>query len=108
LGSAIRSDLVPPTIHNERGYHKIRKSLARRYDVALSDPNIQVVEANLDGDRTLVLRHEAIGGRLLDRDDAAAVLQHAANLWGYPVALEEVDSASQTMLREHDRVEPIG
>ena len=95
-------------IHNERGYHKIRKSLARRYDVALTDPNIQVVETNLDGDRTLVLRHEAIGGRLLARNDAAAVLQHVANLWGYPVALQEVDAASQAMLREHDRIEPSG
>lgn len=102
------ADYVVEAIHNERGYHRIRKSLARGYDVALTDPNIQVVEARLDGDRTLVLRHEAIGGRLLDRADAAAVLQHAANLWGYPVALEEVDSASQAMLREHDRVEPLG
>lgn len=93
-------------IHNERGYHKIRKSLARRYDVALHDPNIQVVASNLDGDRTLVLRHEAIAGRLLDREDAAAVLQHMADLWGYPVVLEEVDAASQGVLREHDRVEP--
>lgn len=99
-------DYVVEAIHNERGYHKIRKALARRYDVALQDPNIQVVEANLDGDRTMVLRHEAIGGRLLDKDDATAVVQHVADLWGYPVALVEVDVVSQMVLREHDRVEP--
>ncbi|MEQ8816843.1 MAG: SpoVR family protein [Thalassobaculum sp.] len=93
-------------IHNERGYQKIRKALARRYDVALQDPNIQVIAADLDGDRVLVLRHEAIAGRLLDREDATAVLQHVADLWGYPVALEEVDAASHDLLREHDRVEP--
>lgn len=93
-------------IHNERGYRRIRKSLARRYDVGLHDPNIQVVESNLDGDRTLVLRHEVIGGRLLDREDATAVLQHVADLWGYPVALEEVDATGHGVLREHQRVEP--
>ncbi len=93
-------------IHNERGYRKVRRALARRYDVAVGDPNIQVAETNLDGDRTLVLRHEAIGGRLLDLDDAVAVVQHVADLWGYPVALVEVDAESQRVLREHDRVAP--
>lgn len=93
-------------IHNERGYQRIRKALARRYDVALQDPNIQVVQADMEGDRTLVLRHEAIGGRLLDKGEAAAVLQHVADLWGYPVALEEVDSAGGQMLRQHDKVSP--
>lgn len=107
-GDADEPDYLVEAIHNERGYQKIRKSLAWRYDVALQDPNIQVVEADLDGDRTLVLRHEAIAGQLLDRDDAAAVLQHVADLWGYPVALVEVDAASQMTLRDHDRVEPRG
>ena len=93
-------------IHNERGYRKVRRALARRYDVAVSDPNIQVAETNLDGDRTLVLRHEALGGRLLDRDDAVAVVQHVADLLGYPVALVEVDAESQRVLREHYRVAP--
>lgn len=93
-------------IHNERGYQKIRKALARRYDVALQDPNIQVAVADLEGDRTLVLRHEVIAGRLLDKGEAAAVLQHVADLWGYPVALVEADSAGGQTLREHDKVEP--
>lgn len=93
-------------IHNERGYLKVRRALARRYDIALQDPNIQVVEANLDGDRTLVVRHEAIDGRLLAQEDAAAVLQHTADLWGYPVVLIEVDASSQRTLREHDPVRP--
>src|SRR3546814_5696726 len=89
------------SIHNERGYHKIRKALARRYDIALQDPDIQVAAADLDGDRTLVLRHEAIGGRLLDEAEATAVLQHVADLWGYPVALMEVDAAGGQLLHEH-------
>jgi stage V sporulation protein R len=37
---------------------------------------------------------------LLASEDAKRVLQHLANLWGYPVLLEEVDPSGKT-LREH-------
>ena len=100
------SDYRVDAIHNERGYRKVRRALARRYDIALQDPNIQVIESNLDGDRVLVLRHDVIDGRLLAPDDAAAVVQHVADLWGYPVVLLEVEASSQRTLREHDPVEP--
>ncbi len=99
-------DYVVDAIHNERGYRKIRKALARRYDIAMQDPDIQVVEASLDGDRKLVLRHLVHDGRLLHEKDTAAVLQHVADLWSYPVVLVEIDAASQAKLREHAPVSP--
>lgn len=101
-------DYLVDAIHNERGYHKIRKAVARRYDVALQDPNIQVVEANLEGDRALTLRHEVVDGNLLEKNDAGAVLQHVADLWGYPVSLVEFDGASDRVLCEHGPAEPRG
>ncbi|HLW27218.1 MAG TPA: SpoVR family protein, partial [Kiloniellales bacterium] len=88
-------------IHNERGYQKIRKNLARSYDIALQEPDIQVVEANLSGDRTLVLHHQVYEGRRLEDEDAAMVLRHVARLWGYPVTLVEIDAVSGATWRRH-------
>ena len=89
------------SIHNERGYQKIRKTLARGYDIALQEPDIQVVEANLSGDRTLVLQHQVYEGRRLEEEDASMVLRHIARLWGYPVTLMEVDATTGATWRRH-------
>jgi spore cortex formation protein SpoVR/YcgB (stage V sporulation) len=83
-------------IHNERGYLQVRRRLARLYDVARFDPDIQVVDVDLDGDRRLEVRHQVVDGVTLEDEDAERVLQHLANLWGYPVHMIEVD--------EHDSV----
>ena len=49
-------------IHDERGYRRVRAELARGYDVGRNDPNIQVVDAALKGDRKLTLLHYAYRG----------------------------------------------
>jgi spore cortex formation protein SpoVR/YcgB (stage V sporulation) len=87
-------------IHDERGYRRIRRELARQYDVGWNDPNIEVVDVDLAGDRRLILRHVVVNGGLLDEDDAKRVLQHLADLWSYDVLLREVD-ATETVLKEH-------
>jgi len=87
-------------IHNERGYRRIRRELARQYDVGQIEPNIEVVDVDLAGDRRLLLRHQVVNGSLLDEVDARRVLQHLADLWSYDVLLKEVD-ASDTVLKEH-------
>ncbi|MDB5483492.1 MAG: SpoVR family protein, partial [Caulobacteraceae bacterium] len=87
-------------IQNERGYRRIRRELARRHDVGWIEPNIEVVDVDLAGDRRLILHHGVVGGRLLAKEDANRVLQHLANLWGYDVLLCEVGS-SDTVLEEH-------
>jgi stage V sporulation protein R len=38
-------------IHDERGYRRVRRELARQYDVGFIDPNIEVVDVDLSGDR---------------------------------------------------------
>src|SRR3954451_3160812 len=88
-------------IHDERGYRRIRRALARQYDVALLDPDIQVVDVDLTGDRRLILHHAVLNRVLLDEDDARRVMQHLADLWGYDVVLKEVEAASGVVLREH-------
>jgi len=87
-------------IHDERGYRRIRRELARQYDVGWIDPNIEVMDVDLAGDRRLILRHTVVNGAVLDETDAKRVLQHLADLWTYDVVLREID-ASDTVLKEH-------
>jgi spore cortex formation protein SpoVR/YcgB (stage V sporulation) len=81
-------------IHDERGYRHVRRALARQYDVARRDPDIQVVDVDLAGDRRLELRHTVSDGVTLEEKDAERVLQHLANLWGYEVRLVESDDGA--------------
>jgi stage V sporulation protein R len=87
-------------IHNERGYRRVRRELARQYDVGFIDPNIEVVDVDLAGDRRLLLRHAVVKGAQLNEADAKRVLQHLADLWSYDVSLIEVDAA-ETVLKEY-------
>ncbi|MCE9524044.1 MAG: SpoVR family protein [Alphaproteobacteria bacterium] len=79
-------------IHNEPGYRKLRTSLARLYDLSTHQPDIQVVAANLSGDRSLTLRHNRHRGIPLAQNTKEAVLKHIRRLWGYSVVLEEPES----------------
>jgi spore cortex formation protein SpoVR/YcgB (stage V sporulation) len=87
-------------IHDERGYRRIRRELARQYDVGYIDPNIEVVDVDLAGDRRLMLRHAVVQGAQLNETDTRRVLQHLADLWSYDVSLVEAD-ATGTVLKEY-------
>lgn len=84
------SELEVSAIHDEAGYRRVREALAHQYDLGAREPNIQVWNVNLRGDRSLTLRHSQHNGRPLD-DSAQEVLRHAARLWGFGVQLESVD-----------------
>ncbi len=101
LDDAEEPHLTVQAIHDERGYRKIQRALARQYDIAWTLPDIQVVDVDLDGDRTLVLAHRALNRVLLEEKDARHVLQHLADLWGYDVVLREVDPAGDQLMKEH-------
>ncbi len=74
-------------IHDERGYDRVRRALARQYDPGVRDPNIQVADVDLKGSRRLVLSHQLHNDVPLSEDDARAVLAYVADLWGYDVQL---------------------
>jgi len=95
-----RAGILVDAIHDERGYRRVRRQLARQYDVGLIDPNVEVVDVDLAGDRRLLVRHTVLNGALLNESDAKRVLQHLADLWTYDVLLREVDT-SGTVLKEH-------
>jgi stage V sporulation protein R len=76
-------------IHDERGFREVRERLASQYDLGANEPNIQVVAADLDGDRMMTLRHTAQNGRRLSGKTKEDVLWHIHHLWGHKVKLEE-------------------
>ncbi|HEY0958717.1 MAG TPA: SpoVR family protein [Novosphingobium sp.] len=94
-------------IHDERGYRELRRSLARNYDVSWQEPDIQIVDVDLAGDRRLLLQHRVSEGVLLSEGDAEKVMQHLADLWGYEVCLDEVDRETGASLRQH-KASPTG
>jgi spore cortex formation protein SpoVR/YcgB (stage V sporulation) len=74
-------------IHDERGYARVRRALARQYDPGERDPNIQVSDVDLKGSRRLVLTHNLHNDIPLSEEDSRAVLAYVADLWGYDVQL---------------------
>jgi stage V sporulation protein R len=96
-----KSDLTVKAIHNERGYQRVRTKLADQFDVVQNEPEIEVVDVDLDGDRRLMLQHRVYSGILTKEKDTGMVLQHLANLWGYEVKLTEVSAQSDVVLKQH-------
>jgi stage V sporulation protein R len=88
-------------IHDERGYRRVRSSLAAQYDPGESRPRIEVVDANLRGDRQLTLTHTVRRGRTLDALHPRRTLRHVGFLWGYPVVLHEVDEHTGDIVATH-------
>src|SRR5512147_2286468 len=91
-------ELEVSAIHDESGYKRVREALSKQYDLGSREPNIQVWNVNLRGDRALTLHHTQHNGRPLG-DSAQEVLKHVARLWGFGVHLETVDGAGNVKSR---------
>jgi len=83
-------------IHDDAGYQAIREKLSRQYDLSLAEPNIQVWNVDLRGDRSLTLRHFQHNRRPLG-DDTLEVLKHLARLWRFDVRLESVGPSGSVL-----------
>jgi stage V sporulation protein R len=92
-----RAGIRVDAIHDERGYRRLRRELARQYDVGFIDANIEVVDVDLAGDRRLMLRHAVVKDAQLNETDTKRVLQHLADLWSYDVSLVEVGAADKVL-----------
>ncbi|MEM1243397.1 MAG: SpoVR family protein, partial [Pseudomonadota bacterium] len=68
-----KEDLLISAIHNEGGYQKIRESLSKQFNLSFSEPNIQVYNVDMRGDRSLTLRHIQQNRRPLLEADAMEV-----------------------------------
>ena len=80
-------------IHDDPGYRPLREKLARQYNLSYREPNIQVWNVDVRGDRSLTLRHIPVD-RVPLGDDAGEVLKHVHRLWGFDVHLESVDEGT--------------
>ncbi|MFC6488463.1 SpoVR family protein [Nitratireductor sp. GCM10026969] len=87
-------------IHNERGYEKVRSALARNYDVGVLQPDVQVVDVDLLGDRHLKLQHQVRNGIRLQEETRDTTLRHIRNLWGYDVTLEGIEAGTGKVVYE--------
>lgn len=78
------------SIHDESGYRSLRAALADQYNLSSREPNIEVVEVNLRGDRSLTLRHKRHNNIPLN-EETQMVLKHVHRLWGFDVHLHSYD-----------------
>ena len=81
-------------IHDDPGYRPLREKLARQYNLSYREPNIQVWNVDVRGDRSLTLRHIPVDRVPLGGEDAEEVLRHVHRLWGFEVNLESVDEGT--------------
>ena len=91
------SDTIDVTaIHDEDGYRRVREALAQQYNLSSQEPDIQVYEVDVRGDRSLSLHHNQNSRKPLN-EETEEVLKHLHRLWGFDVYLfsydgEEVDN----------------
>lgn len=75
------------SIHNERGYKKVRKALSESYNRSRYVPDIQVYNVDVYGNRTLTLEYTPINNKELDIKQMDDVLPHLKYLWGFPIRI---------------------
>jgi stage V sporulation protein R len=103
VDDAAQKELEVAAIHDDAGYRRVREALARQHDLNWREPNIQVWNVNLRGDRSLTLRHIRHNDRPLD-NSAEEVVKRVARLWGFRVRLESVDGSDRVL--QHWEVTP--
>ena len=85
-----RKELEISSIHDESGFKYLREALSNQYNLSMNEPNIQIYNVNIRGDRSLTVRHYQHNRRPLEPDNAQEVLKHLHRLWKFDVHLESV------------------
>lgn len=83
-----RNYLSVSAIHDEQGYQDIRQLLSQQYNLSNIEPNIQVHNVEINGDRSLTLRYVPNNDIPL-ANTYKEVLKHLHRLWGFTVTLEQ-------------------
>lgn len=99
LDDDTQAELEISGIHDEVGYRHIRQVLSNQYNLSMNEPNIQVANVDLRGDRSLTIRHTP-HNRVPLAESKDEVLKHLHRLWGFKVYLESMTNG--------DRIEIIG
>jgi spore cortex formation protein SpoVR/YcgB (stage V sporulation) len=88
-------DIQITAIHDDEGYRAVREQLAGQYNLGNREPNVQVIDIDMRGDRAIYLQHIQHNRRPLDRntDD---VMKHLHRLWGFDVHLQSIQDGRVT------------
>lgn len=79
-------DIEVRAIHDTSGYSQIRESLSKQYNLSYIDPDIQIYDVDIEGDRSLTLHHIQHNRRPVG-EYTQEVLRHLYKLWKFPVRL---------------------
>jgi stage V sporulation protein R len=77
-------------IHDDEGYHAVREALSAQYNLGNREPNIQIYEVDVRGDRSITLHHQQFNRQPLDANSTYEVLKHIHRLWGFDVHLHSL------------------
>jgi len=94
LDDEAQSELEVTSIHNDAGYRHIRQALSNQYNLSMNEPNIQVYNVDIRGDRSLTLRYVPHNAVPLAKT-SEEVLRHLHRLWGFGVKLEILDDEGE-------------
>jgi len=91
-----KGDYVVSEVADEQGWEQIKETLIASVGMG-SIPVIKVEDADFEGNRTLLLKHE-YDGRELQMEHAEKTLAYARRLWGRTVALDTLMGDKPTLL----------
>jgi spore cortex formation protein SpoVR/YcgB (stage V sporulation) len=103
LDDDTKNTLEITAIHNDSGYKKIRQALVEQYNLSTREPNIQVYNVDIRGDRSLTLRHIQHNRKPLN-NAADEVLKHLSRLWGFTVRIDTIKADGSRELTHECRV----
>ncbi|WP_019529738.1 SpoVR family protein [Dasania marina] len=89
------ADIEVAAIHDSSGYQKVRESLAGQYNLGNREPNIQVHNVEISGDRSLTLHHTQFARKPMGKS-TESVLKHIHRLWGFDIHLHSLDNKTIT------------
>ena len=84
-------------IHNDNGYKAVREALSAQYNLSNHEPNIQVYDVDIRGDRSLTLRYVPHNNIPL-ANSHEEVLKHLYRLWGFKVKLEQESNCGEVSI----------
>ncbi|BFM17867.1 SpoVR family protein [Maricurvus nonylphenolicus] len=84
-------DIEVTAIHDDSGYQALRENLAGQYNLGNREPNIQVCNVDIRGDRSLTLQHIQHNRKPL-AETTEEVLRHMHRLWGFDIHLHSLQN----------------
>lgn len=87
-------------IHNDQGYSRIREYLSAQYNLSNLEPNIQIYNVDVRGDRSLTLRYVPQNTIPL-ANSKDEVMRHLHQLWKFDVKIEQLKDNGEIVTLAH-------